>query len=135
MCQTEAAEMNWWKRGREQMISIVVPVYNAEKYIATTIEMVQRQTYTDWELILVDDCSKDHSVDVMKSCIGANSDKIRLIQKEVNEGAAMARNTIRQRLIADKKRFRFNTFRFQRRRYLFKRRRGATIITGTAIYQ
>lgn len=55
--------------------------------------MVQRQTYTDWELILVDDCSKDHSVDVMKSCIGANSDKIRLIQKEVNEGAAMARNT------------------------------------------
>ena len=117
------------------MISIVVPVYNAEKYIATTIEMVQRQTYTDWELILVDDCSKDHSVDVMKSCIGANSDKIRLIQKEVNEGAAMARNTIRQRLIADKKRFRFNTFRFQRRRYLFKRRRGATIITGTAIYQ
>ena len=37
------------------MISIVVPVYNAEKYIATTIEMVQRQTYTDWELILVDD--------------------------------------------------------------------------------
>ena len=75
------------------MISIVVPVYNAEKYIATTIEMVQRQTYTDWELILVDDCSKDHSVDVMKSCIGANSDKIRLIQKEVNEGAAMARNT------------------------------------------
>lgn len=87
------------------MISIIVPVYNAEKYIATTIEMVCRQTYRDWELILVDDCSKDRSVETIRECIrkieasGEKSQKhsggqrIRLIQKPRNEGAAKARNT------------------------------------------
>ena len=46
------------ERGLGKMISIIVPVYNAEKYIETTIEMVCRQTYPDWELILVDDYSR-----------------------------------------------------------------------------
>jgi glycosyltransferase involved in cell wall biosynthesis/lipopolysaccharide/colanic/teichoic acid biosynthesis glycosyltransferase len=75
------------------MVSIIVPVYNAENYIETTIEMVRKQTYMDWELILVDDCSTDKSVEIIKKCIGNESDKIRLISKPVNEGAAMARNT------------------------------------------
>lgn len=75
------------------MISIIVPVYNAEKYIETTIEMVRRQSCTDWELILVDDCSKDHSAEVIRKCIGNETEKIRFIQKKENEGAAKARNT------------------------------------------
>lgn len=75
------------------MISIVVPVYNAEKYIQTTIEMVKKQTYEDWELILVNDCSKDRSVDVIKSCMSGMEEKIRLVDKLQNEGAAKARNT------------------------------------------
>lgn len=75
------------------MISIIVPVYNAEKYIETTIEMVRRQTFGDWELILVDDCSKDCSASVIRKCIGNDAEKICLIQKTVNEGAAKARNT------------------------------------------
>ena len=49
------------------MISIVTPVYNAESYIQHTMEMVQAQTYTDWELLLVDDGSKDNSVAVITS--------------------------------------------------------------------
>ncbi|MBS6204433.1 MAG: glycosyltransferase [Firmicutes bacterium] len=90
------------------MISIIVPVYNAEKYIETTIEMVCRQTYPDWELILVDDCSRDKSVEKIRECIRkmemlesgnrtlrtlCGEEKIRLIQKPKNEGAAKARNT------------------------------------------
>lgn len=75
------------------MISIIVPVYNAEKYIETTIEMVRRQTYEDWELILVDDCSRDHSAEVIQKCIVNDTEKIRFIQKKINEGAAKARNT------------------------------------------
>lgn len=86
------------------MISIIVPVYNAEKYIETTIEMVQRQTFEDWELILVDDCSKDKSAELIRTCIrkaegsqegtdACGSGKIRLIEKPKNEGAAEARNT------------------------------------------
>ena len=79
------------------MISIIVPLYNASAYIEKTIETVVNQTYKDWELILVDDLSKDNSVEVAKNCINAldkdTASRIRLITKPVNEGAAMARNT------------------------------------------
>ena len=51
------------------MISIVVPVYNAAKYIEETIESVVNQTYKDWELLLVDDCSKDDSAEVIQEVI------------------------------------------------------------------
>lgn len=76
------------------MISIVVPVYNAEKYILQTISMVQKQTYTDWELILVEDASTDDSRRVLREMEEKLHDpRIRVIYKEHNEGAAKARNT------------------------------------------
>lgn len=75
-------------------ISIVVPVYNAADYIEQTISMVQKQTFTDWELILVEDCSKDHSRQVLEEITDKLKDpRIRVIYKEKNEGAAKARNT------------------------------------------
>lgn len=75
------------------MISIVTPVYNAASFIQQTIEMVQAQTYTDWELLLVDDGSKDNSVEVIEAFLEKNPDnRIRLINKGVNEGAALTRN-------------------------------------------
>ena len=43
------------------VVSIIVPVYNAEQFIRQTIDCVQAQTYTNWELLLVDDCSRDKS--------------------------------------------------------------------------
>ena len=75
-------------------ISIVVPVYNAAKYIEQTVSMVQKQTYTDWELILVEDCSKDESRKVLQNLENSLRDsRIHVIYKEKNEGAAKARNT------------------------------------------
>jgi len=75
-------------------ISIVVPVYNAGKYIKQTVDMVRRQTFTDWELILVEDCSKDNSAQVLRTLENELQDsRIRVIYKEKNEGAARARNT------------------------------------------
>ena len=75
-------------------ISIVVPVYNAAKYIEQTVSMVQKQTYNDWELILVEDCSKDESRKVLQNLENSLRDsRIRVIYKEKNEGAAKARNT------------------------------------------
>ncbi|RKM54242.1 MULTISPECIES: glycosyltransferase family 2 protein [unclassified Butyrivibrio] len=75
------------------MVSIIVPVYNAAKYIEDTIAMVCNQTYKDWELILVDDASRDGSADLIEECIKEQGKRIKLIRKEVNEGAAAARNT------------------------------------------
>lgn len=81
------------------MISIVVPVYNAAKYIKETIKAVVNQTYKDWELLLVDDCSKDDSETVIQEVLRSFEQdenikgRIRFIKKEHNEGAAKARNT------------------------------------------
>ena len=79
------------------MISIIVPVYRVENYIAQTIDTVVQQTYPDWELILVDDKSPDGSVEAAEKKIATLpdpvADKIRIIKKPVNEGAAKARNT------------------------------------------
>lgn len=75
------------------LVSIIVPVYNAGIYIEETIAMVMAQTYKNWELLLVDDCSKDDSRKKIERFITGSSGKIRLIAKNVNEGAARARNT------------------------------------------
>lgn len=79
------------------MISIIVPVYKAESYIAATIDTVAKQTFSDWELILVDDQSPDRSCEVIEETVAALPEEtkknIRLIRKEKNEGAARARNT------------------------------------------
>lgn len=73
-----------------ELISIVVPVYGAENYIEETIQTVLHQTYENWELLLVDDCSKDASVDRIKPFL--SDERIRLIKQETNQGAAAARN-------------------------------------------
>ena len=76
----------------EELVSIIVPVYGAADYIAETAAMVKRQTYLNWELIFVDDCSPDDSAEIIADII-ARETRIRLIRKERNEGAAKARNT------------------------------------------
>jgi teichuronic acid biosynthesis glycosyltransferase TuaG len=77
------------------MISIIVPVYNAEAYIEDTIQMVLQQTYQDWELLLVDDGSLDGSAEVIRKYLDLceASGRIRLICRQTNAGAASARNT------------------------------------------
>ena len=73
------------------MISIIVPVYNAEHFIDETIESVLRQSCTDFELLLVDDCSTDGSA--AKILEYADRDKrVKLISQPANKGAAAARN-------------------------------------------
>ena len=70
-------------------VSIIVPVYNRAKYIYDIISTVEDQTFTDWELIFVDDGSKDDtSIEINKYL----SNKIHLIQLKQNEGQAVARN-------------------------------------------
>ena len=73
------------------MVSIVVPVYNAERFLAETIELVQKQTYQNWELILVDDCSSDQSAAIVRQ-YAKDDARIRLIEQDANSGAAKSRN-------------------------------------------
>ena len=82
------------KEGRDGLISIIVPMYRAAEYIEETIACVEKQTYTDWELILVDDCGPDESLPVAARCRenSANREKIRIVRNERNLGAAETRN-------------------------------------------
>ena len=78
---------------REDMaaeISVIVPVYNTEKYVEECIESVLAQTYTDFELILIDDGSEDNSREICRE-MGRKDDRIRLIQME-HRGVSAARN-------------------------------------------
>lgn len=72
-------------------ISIVVPVYNAARFLPETIGCIQKQTYTNWELLLVDDCSKDNSRELIQG-YAEQDDRIRLILASSNQGAARSRN-------------------------------------------
>lgn len=73
------------------LISIIVPVFNTEKYVGMTIESVQYQTHKNWELILVDDCSEDKSLEVCRIYAKTDS-RIKVISLPINSGALVARN-------------------------------------------
>lgn len=76
-----------------ELISIIVPVYNVEKYIEETMGCVAVQTYPEWELLLVEDGSRDNTVEIIQGCMdGYPEGKIRLIRQPSNMGAARARN-------------------------------------------
>lgn len=72
------------------MVSIVVPVYNAGRFLEQTLQSVIRQDFTDWELLLINDCSTDNSVEIIQS--HDDDKRIRLVNLEKNSGAAVARN-------------------------------------------
>lgn len=75
------------------MISIITPAYNASRFIAKTIESVQAQSYTDWEMLIADDVSQDNTVEIVQSYM-QNDKRIKLTVLDDNLGAANARNTI-----------------------------------------
>lgn len=74
----------------KELVSIIMPSYNTGQYIEETIQSVLKQTYTNWELIIVDDCSTDNTDEVVKPFL--SNEKIRYIKNEKNSGAAISRN-------------------------------------------
>lgn len=77
---------------KDDLISIIIPVYNCEKYISKTIETVKQQSYTNWELIIVNDGSADNSLRVIQDGIVDIKEKVKLINFSRNNGVAKARN-------------------------------------------
>ena len=76
---------------KEQMISVIVPAYNSEMFIGKCIDSVLEQTYSNWELIAVDDGSRDKTLGILKKYAEVDS-RIRVIHQE-NQGPGIARNT------------------------------------------
>lgn len=73
----------------KDIVSIIMPSYNTASYIGRSIQSVLDQTYPNWELIIVDDCSTDNTLEVIRSY---QDDRIRLFQNPENSGAAVSRN-------------------------------------------
>ena len=74
------------------LVSVIIPSYNSSKYITKTVNSVLRQTYKNTEIIIVDDCSKDNTREVIKELENTDQ-RVRCIFHEKNGGAAVARNT------------------------------------------
>ena len=73
-------------------VSVITPAYNAAAVLADTVECVLQQTYQNWEMIIVDDCSPDDTYKV--ACgLAEQDERIRVIRHEQNQGVAAARNT------------------------------------------
>lgn len=73
-------------------IAIISPIYNAENYLERFIEFLQQQTFQDFKVILVDDCSKDNSKEILKKYSEQFPDKYQVIYNDNNQGAGLTRN-------------------------------------------
>lgn len=73
----------------DDLISIVVPVYNAERWIENALDCLLKQTYQQFEIIIVDDCSTDRSMELLEKIQDA---RIKVFRNEKNSGPAFARN-------------------------------------------
>ena len=74
-----------------ELVSIITPSYNSQAYISQTIESIQAQTYSHWELLITDDCSTDQTIDIIKGYQKGDS-RIKLFLLHKNQGAGVARN-------------------------------------------
>lgn len=76
----------------KKLVSIIMPAYNARDTIEESVESVLAQSYDNWELLIVNDCSTDDTADIMSRYANHDS-RIKLINQEKNGGVAAARNT------------------------------------------
>lgn len=76
----------------QDLVSIITPAYNCEEFISETIDSVLEQTYSNWEMIIVNDKSTDNTECIIKSYL-EKEQRIKLINLEINSGVAKARNT------------------------------------------
>lgn len=72
------------------LVSIIMPTYNCGKFIGETIESIQKQTYRNWEIVIVDDCSTDDTKEIVSQYI-QNDNRIKYHCLDTNSGAAVAR--------------------------------------------
>lgn len=74
------------------LVSIITPLHESEDFIKETVESVLAQSYTKWEMIIVDDCSKDEGASLVKSFMAKDA-RIKYLKNKTNSGPAVTRNT------------------------------------------
>lgn len=84
-----AAEMDY--RGEDGLVSIVMPTYNAARFVAESIESIMAQTYTNWELIITDDKSTDDTLSIIRDYARRDA-RIKVQENAQNSGAGFSRN-------------------------------------------
>lgn len=72
--------------------SIIIPIYNCEQTLGDTLESILKQSFDDYEVIIINDCSTDGSLDVLTKYIDKFKNNIRIINNEINLGVAKTRN-------------------------------------------
>lgn len=75
----------------EPLVSIITPLYNSEKFIEETIKSVLNQTYNNWEMLIVDDCSTDSGVEIVEK-YQKKDNRIKLLKNNMNVGVSKTRN-------------------------------------------
>ncbi len=75
---------------KDGLVSVIMPLYNCAAFVTETVRSLQAQTYTEWELVAVDDCSTDNTKEVI-GALAAEDPRIRYFCLEQNSGAAVAR--------------------------------------------
>lgn len=75
----------------EPLVSVITPTYNSADFVSDAIRSVQNQTFQNWELVLIDDCSTDATVSIIQTFL--SDPRIKLIRLEKNSGAGIARQT------------------------------------------
>jgi len=76
---------------KKKLVSIVMASYNSDEFIGEAIESILNQSYSDWELLIIDDCSTDKSIEVIEGYC-SKDDRIKLFQNSSNNGPAVTRN-------------------------------------------
>lgn len=80
----------------KMMVSIIIPIYNVQQYIEACVASVAAQTFQDFEILAVDDCTKDFSIEVLKASVEKYhipEEKVHIIRHDKNRGLSAARNT------------------------------------------
>lgn len=79
------------KKQNQPLISVVMPAYNAGKFLVESLQSIQNQTYQNWELIIVDDASTDNTWSTLKA-FSAQDTRIRIFKNKVNSGVSVTAN-------------------------------------------
>ena len=76
------------EKKNNELISIVLPSYNSSKYISITIDSVLNQEYSNWELIITDDCSTDNTLEILNE-YAQKENRIKIYKLEINSGCSL----------------------------------------------